>query len=148
MCNLQSNLKLNKRERKKERNADEGRNAAHKRMHGESPQHLYSWNPSRISPRSLLALSAEVWGKKEIERERECGAAEEGRRDSTMRTRIARHCRPPCIPSQTPSEATEILDAPLCFWLLKRVKIPACKTLSEREGSLKMFRKRRTARIT
>lgn len=95
MCNLQSNLKLNKRERKKERNADEGRNAAHKRMQGESPQHLYSQNPSRISPRSLLALSAEVWGKKE----RECGAEREERRDSTMRTRIARHCRPPYIPS-------------------------------------------------
>lgn len=40
----------------------------------ESPQHLYSWNPSRISPRSLLTLSTEVWGKtqnRESERERE-----------------------------------------------------------------------------
>lgn len=64
-----------------------------------------------------------------------------------MRARIARHCRPPCTPSQTPSEAAEILEASLCFWLLERVKIPLCKALSEREGSLKMFRKRRTARI-
>lgn len=71
----------------------------------------------------------------------------EERRDSTMRARIARHCRPPCVPSQTSSEAPEILDAPLCFWLLERVKIPACKMLSECEGSLKMFRKRHIARI-
>lgn len=29
----------------------------------QSPQHLYPRNPSRISPRSLLALSAEVWDR-------------------------------------------------------------------------------------
>lgn len=93
---------------------------------------LYSRNPSRISPRSLLALSAETRG----------GVGRRERRDSTMRARIARHCRPPrsfLIPSllrgipfaDASSEATEILEAPLCFWLLERVKIPACKTLSE-----------------
>lgn len=93
---------------------------------------LYSRNSSRISPRSLLALSAKARG----------GVGRRERRDSTMRARIARHCRPPHSSLSPPlrpyipfvdasSEATEILEAPLCFWLLERVKIPACKTLSE-----------------
>lgn len=56
---------------------------------------LYSRNPSWISPRSLLALSAEARG----------GVGRRERRDSTMRARIARHCHPPhssLIPSPSP----------------------------------------------
>lgn len=59
-------------------------------------------------------------------------------------------CIPPPPPPPTapyPSEATEILETPLCFWLLERAKIPARKLHSGHGGSLKMFRKRRTARI-
>lgn len=93
---------------------------------------LYSRNPSRISPRSLLALSAEASG----------GVGARERRDSTMRARIARHCHPPrssLIPSLLPwptlrrrvFRSHRNLGGPLCFWLLERVKIPACKTLSE-----------------
>lgn len=114
---------------------------------------LYSRNPSRISPRSLLALSAEVWRAKRAGRgrkERQHNAREDRETLSASSRTSPVSLRPSTYRErerETPSEATEILEASLCFWLLERVKIPPRKTLSECEGSLKMYRKRRTARI-
>lgn len=110
---------------------------------------LYSRNPSRISPRSLLALSAEACG----------GVGTRERRDSTMRARIARHCRPPrssLIPPLLPgipfvdasSEATEILEALFVSSFSSVWKFQHARRYQSRaKGSLKMFRKRCTARI-
>lgn len=81
-----------------------------------------------------------------------------GRREGTMPARKARETLSPLLASllyPPPStatlpllhEATEILEIPLCFWLLERVKIPARKLHLGHGGSLKMFRKRRARRI-
>lgn len=124
----------------------------------ESPLRIYTHGIPPGSLQDLFSHCLQKYGT-ETETETDRGGEGERKREGTQggrRRKERQHnahedrktLSPPYIPSQTPSEATEILDAPLCFWLLERVKIPTCKTLSEREGSLKMFRKRRTARIT
>jgi len=163
MCNLQSNLKLNERERgeTEERRAREretreresrevtggGREGEHEEQ---SPRHLYS-----VLAKYHQDLSLSLSFSESVLVCTECGGRDgevRGRKERQHNAREDRETSPSlppchCIPSQTAPEATEILEAPLCFWLLERVKIPPCKTLSEREGSLKMFRKRCTARI-
>lgn len=137
--------------RKKERNTGEGRDAAHKENAGvESPRHLYSLlteslqDLSRISSRTVCRSVESGTGRGRKERQHN---AREDRETLSASSRAP----PPPLPKSPlagePSEATEILEASLCFWLLERVKIPPRKTLSECKGSLKMFRKRRAARI-
>lgn len=160
MCNLQSNLKLNERESERDELGRKREKCKWRKRHGirenariESPRHLYSLltkslqDLSKISSRTVYR-SVERAG----ERKRRGSGGEGGRKERQHNAREDRETlSPPFLSlglSQTPSEATEILEAPLCFWLPERVKIPPCKTLSEcGEGSLKMFRKRRTARI-
>lgn len=119
----------------------------------ESPRHLYSLlteslqDLSKISSRTVCRSVESGTGRGR--KERQHNAREDRETLSTLsRAPLSTLFLPlPLLLSQTPSEATEILEASLCFWLLERVKIPPRKTLSECEGSLKMFRKRRTARI-
>jgi len=139
MCNLQSNLKLNERERaetedRRERRANEraeerrgegGQESARGRVLG-----IYT-----LAKYQDLSLSLSL----KISSRTACTEGGGGAKGETAQ--CARGSRdivalPPCrcIPSQTALEATEILEAPLCFWLLERVKIPSCKTLSERKG--------------
>lgn len=115
-----------------------GGDAANRRMRGDresSVRPLYSLlteslqDLSKISSRTVCRSAR---GSREKRKERQHNAREDRETLSPSPLIPLPSSLLPSIPfADASSKATEILEAPLCFWLLERVKIPAYKTLSE-----------------